>query len=79
MPQSWQASRLHLTSASAFTQPERYVSSRVDSIARRHFSALDHRYLDAALGAVCDLAEDLAPRSRLDDVLRKASGRSGKR
>jgi hypothetical protein len=43
-------------------------------VARRHFSALDHRYLDATLDAVCDLAEDLAPRNRLDEVLRKASG-----
>jgi len=46
-------------------------------IARRHLTSLDHRYLDAALSAVCDLAEDLAPRSRLDDVLRKARGRPG--
>lgn len=42
-------------------------------IARRHLDALDHRYLDAALGAICDLAEDVAPRRRLDEVLRKAS------
>jgi hypothetical protein len=48
-------------------------------IARRHFAALDHRYIDAALSAVCDLAEDLAPRSRLDEVLRKASSGSGER
>jgi hypothetical protein len=48
-------------------------------IARRHLTALDHRYLDAALGAVCDLAEDLTPRSRLDEILRKASSGSGKR
>jgi hypothetical protein len=46
-------------------------------IARRHLTTLDHRYLDATLNAVCDLAEDLAPRHRLDEVLRKASGRPG--
>ncbi|HEX7836576.1 MAG TPA: hypothetical protein VF469_03885 [Kofleriaceae bacterium] len=48
-------------------------------IARRHLDALDRRYLDAALEAVCELAEDLTPRARLDEVLRKASGRAGKR
>jgi len=48
-------------------------------VKRRSPPTFDHRYLDAALGAVCDLAEDLAPRSRLDEVLRKASGGSGKR
>lgn len=42
-------------------------------VARRHLSTLDHRYLDAAINGVCELAEDLAPRRRLDDVLRKAS------
>jgi len=48
-------------------------------VARRHLSALDRRYLDATLDAVCELAEDLAPRSRLDEVLRKASDRPGQR
>jgi hypothetical protein len=48
-------------------------------VARRHLSALDHRYLDATLNAICELAEDLAPRSRLDEVLRKASGHPSKR
>lgn len=48
-------------------------------VARRHLSALDRRYLDATLDAVCELAEDLAPRSRLDEVLRKAAARSGQR
>ena len=35
-------------------------------------SALDLRYVTAALDDVCELAEDVAPRQRLDDVLRKA-------
>ena len=48
-------------------------------IARRHLSALDRRYLDAALEAVCELAEDVTLRSRLHEVLRKASGLSGRR
>jgi hypothetical protein len=48
-------------------------------VARRHLAALDHRYLDATLDGICELAEDLAPRNRLDDVLRKASGRTVKR
>lgn len=48
-------------------------------VARRHFSALDRGYLDTSLEAVCDLAEDLAPRKRLDDVLHKASGRADPR
>lgn len=42
-------------------------------VARRHLDALDHRYLDAALSAICDLAEDVAPRRRLEEVLRKAA------
>jgi hypothetical protein len=46
-------------------------------VARRHLPALDRRYLHAALEAVCELAEDLAPRRRLDEVLRKASRDSG--
>jgi hypothetical protein len=41
-------------------------------VARRHLAVLDRRYLNDALAAICDLAEDLAPRRRLDDVLRKA-------
>lgn len=41
-------------------------------IARRHLPALDLGYVSAALDDVCELAEDLAPRQRLEDVLRKA-------
>lgn len=41
-------------------------------IARRHLASLDRAYLDATLAEICDLAEDLAPRQRLDAVLRKA-------
>ena len=48
-------------------------------VARRHLSTLDHRYIDATLDAICELAEDLTPRHRLDEVLREASGRPGKR
>lgn len=47
-------------------------------VARRHLRGLDLRYLNAVLDEVCDLAEDLAPRSRLDEVLRKAAAQSGK-
>lgn len=42
-------------------------------VARRHLAALDRRYLRASLEAVCELAEDLDPLRRLDEVLRKAS------
>jgi hypothetical protein len=48
-------------------------------VARRHLPTLDRRYLNATLDAVCELAEDLTPHRRLDEVLRKASGDSGKR
>ncbi len=41
-------------------------------IARRHYGALDRAYLTTTLDAICDLAEDVAPRQRLDAVLRKA-------
>jgi hypothetical protein len=46
-------------------------------VARRHLRGLDLRYLRATLDAVCDLAEDLSPRNRLDEVLRKASVQRG--
>jgi hypothetical protein len=42
-------------------------------VARRHLPRLDRRYLHDAVQAVCELAEDLAPLQRLDEVLRKAS------
>jgi hypothetical protein len=42
-------------------------------VARRHLPALDRRYLRSALEAVCELAEDLVPLRRLEEVLRKAS------
>jgi hypothetical protein len=42
-------------------------------VARRHLPALDRRYLQDAIKAVCELAEDLAPLRHLDEVLRKAS------
>lgn len=42
-------------------------------IARRHLAKLDLRYLDATLNGICELAEDLTPRRRLDEVLQKAS------
>jgi hypothetical protein len=42
-------------------------------VARRHLSALDRRYLEEAIKTVCELAEDLTPLRRLEEVLRKAS------
>jgi hypothetical protein len=42
-------------------------------VARRHLARLDRRYLHEAVQAVCELAEDLEPQRRLDEVLRKAS------
>lgn len=42
-------------------------------VARRHLPRLDRRYLHEAVKAVCELAEDLEPQRRLDEVLRKAS------
>jgi hypothetical protein len=45
-------------------------------VARRHLPALDRRYLDKAIEAVCELAEDLEPQRRLDQVLREASSDS---
>ncbi|HEX7942060.1 MAG TPA: hypothetical protein VF488_09660 [Gemmatimonadaceae bacterium] len=42
-------------------------------VARRHLAKLDRRYLREAVQAVCDVAEDLEPQRRLDEVLRKAS------
>lgn len=41
-------------------------------VARRHLASLDRAYLTATLDEICDLAEDVGPRQRLDDVLRKA-------
>ena len=48
-------------------------------VARRHLATLDRRYLSTTIESVCELAEDLGPRNRLDEVLRKASERPGKR
>lgn len=42
-------------------------------VARRHLAKLDRRYLHEAVQAVCEVAEDLEPHRRLDEVLRKAS------
>jgi hypothetical protein len=50
-----------------------------EGVARRHVRELDVRYLNQTIDAVCDLAEDLAPRKRLDEVLRKASAPRGER
>lgn len=47
-------------------------------IARRHLSVLDRRYLARTLQAICELAEDLTPQRRLDDVLRKAAKAEGR-
>lgn len=44
-------------------------------VARRHLSRLDRKYLDDTLQGICDLAEDTRPWHRLEDVLRKATGR----
>jgi hypothetical protein len=44
-----------------------------DSVARRHLAKLDRRYLHESVQAVCEVAEDLEPQRRLDEVLRKAS------
>lgn len=41
-------------------------------IARRHLATLDLAYLTATLDEICDLAEDVAPRQRMEAVLRKA-------
>jgi hypothetical protein len=46
-------------------------------VARRHLPTLDRGYLRKALEAVCELAEDLTPLRRLDEVLRKASSGPG--
>lgn len=46
-------------------------------IARRHLPSLDRRYLRQAVEAVCELAEDLEPLRRLDEVLRKAASDPG--
>lgn len=43
-------------------------------VARRHLARLDRRYLRESVQAVCEVAEDLEPQRRLDEVLRKASG-----
>ncbi|MEQ1737298.1 MAG: hypothetical protein ABL886_12940 [Rhodoglobus sp.] len=43
-------------------------------IARRHLASLDRAYLTATLDDICDLAEDVEPRRRLDAVLDKARG-----
>lgn len=42
-------------------------------VARRHRAKLDRSYLQGAITAVCELAEDLTPLRRLEEVLRKAS------
>ncbi|HVV86630.1 MAG TPA: hypothetical protein VHE35_26410 [Kofleriaceae bacterium] len=41
-------------------------------VARRHLASLDVRYLVSTIDGICDLAEDLGPRQRLDEVIRKA-------
>lgn len=42
-------------------------------VARRHRAKLDRNYLQDAIKAVCELAEDLTPLRRLEEVMRKAS------
>lgn len=43
-----------------------------EGVARRHGNALDRRYLEETLRPICDLAEDLGPWNRLQQVLRVA-------
>lgn len=42
-------------------------------VARRHAAALDRQYLEGTLRPICDLAEDMTPWRRFQDVLRKAA------
>ena len=42
-------------------------------VARRHLPGLDRRYLEDTIRGLCDLAEDMQPWQRLEDVLRKAA------
>lgn len=42
-------------------------------VARRHLPSLDVAYVRSVVDELCDLAEDVAPRQRLEDVLRKAA------
>jgi hypothetical protein len=46
-----------------------------EGVARRHLKSLDHAYLEETLRPICDLAEDMTPWKRLQDVLRAARGR----
>jgi hypothetical protein len=42
-------------------------------VARRHLPRLDRRYLENTIQGICDLAEDMQPWRRLEDVLRRAA------
>jgi len=49
-------------------------------VARRHLPGLDRRYLRRTIDQICDLAEDHAPRTRLERVLAEAAeGSAGRR
>jgi hypothetical protein len=39
-------------------------------VARRHAAMLDRHYVEATLRPICDLAEDLSPWHRWQEVLR---------
>lgn len=42
-------------------------------VARRHLPKLDRRYLEDTIQGICDLAEDMGPWRRLENVLDKAA------
>jgi hypothetical protein len=42
-------------------------------VARRHVKKLDRKYLEVTLRPLCDLAQDMDPWTRLQDVLRQAA------
>jgi hypothetical protein len=44
-------------------------------VARRHGRKLDRKYLERTMRPICDLAEDMAPWRRLQEVLRQVSRR----
>lgn len=45
-------------------------------VARRHFERLDVAYLERTLRPICELAEDMAPWRRLEDVLSRSRPRA---
>jgi hypothetical protein len=42
-------------------------------VVRRHSAALDRSYVEATLQGLCDLAQDLAPWQRWEEVVRRAA------